>query len=87
MMDSMSWTSEMMQGVGGMMGAGMLFMGLGLVVTLLVVVFLTRAFIIGSTGICTGGAARSPEEILKERYAKGEIDQDEYEQKRKDLAA
>lgn len=31
------------------------------------------------------GRDRTPLEILRERYARGEIDRDEYEQKRKDL--
>ncbi len=35
-----------------------------------------------STG---GGAAQSAEEILKRRYAKGEIDEDEYSRRLEDL--
>jgi len=49
-------------------------------------VFLIRWLVI-STGV--GGRARPEEsalEILKRRYARGEIDKQEYEEKKKDLA-
>ena len=34
-----------------------------------------------------GGQTKTPREILDERYARGEIDKDEYEQKQRDLGS
>jgi putative membrane protein len=51
------------------------------------IIFLIRWLVI-STGTA-GRAARSedsPLEILKKRYARGEIDKEEFEEKKKDLA-
>ena len=64
-------------GWGGMMGVGMLlFWGLLIVV----IVLLIRA---------TWGPGRDREktalDLLKERYARGEIERDEFERKKRDL--
>ncbi|MBI2851246.1 MAG: SHOCT domain-containing protein [Chloroflexi bacterium] len=40
----------------------------------------------GSLGAGSGGQADSALEILKKRYARGEINKAEYEEKKKDLA-
>lgn len=77
-MDGFGWGG----GWGGM-GFGMiLFWGL-LVVA---IALLLRAFI--GSGAAT---ERSPEkpalELLKERYARGEIDREEFEQKKRDLTS
>lgn len=71
---------------GGWMGIGMLlFWGL----VILAVVVLARGF--GRSSGSGGGAPnerdRTPLEILRERYARGEIDKAEFEQKRSDLGA
>ena len=68
---------------GGMMGIGMLlFWG----VIIVAVVVLVRAFARPSD---SSGNVRdkTPMEILRERYARGEIDKSEFEQKRADLDA
>ena len=38
----------------------------------------------GSVG-SSGGAGKAPLDIVKERYARGEIDREQYEQMRRDL--
>lgn len=72
--------------MGGMGGAGW-GMGGGLLVLLLVIaalVFFARGYARGS-----GGSGSSPEksplDVLKERYARGEIGKDEFEQRKHDL--
>ena len=72
-------------GYGGYgMGIGMLFFW-GLIIA--AIVMLARGF----GGVSTGSAPRLPEktalDILRERYAGGEIDKAEFEEKRRDLSA
>jgi putative membrane protein len=64
----------------GFMGGGWLFMGLFWLVVIIGIVALVRA---------AGGSRREPRktalDILQERYARGEISREEYQQKRADL--
>lgn len=54
------------------------------IVLIVVLVLVLRAAV--GTGPSQGGTPqRNAREILDERYARGEIDQDEYERKRRDL--
>ena len=70
----------MMHGWNGAWPMSWMWVGwlLGLVLVVAVVVILVRA---ASTG--SGGASdrESPEEILKRRFARGEIDEDEYQKR------
>ena len=66
-------------GWGGGMWLGMvLFWG----VIIAVIVLLAR--FLGSDAAARSGD-KTPLQILKERYARGDIDKDEYEQKKRDL--
>ena len=66
-------------GWGGGMGLGMvLFWGALIAVIVLVVRSL------GNDAVARGGD-KTPLQILKERYARGEIGKDEFEQKQRDL--
>ncbi|MBI5137524.1 MAG: SHOCT domain-containing protein [Nitrospirae bacterium] len=73
----------MMGGMGAMMGIGMLFMVLSLVVVAVVVVLLVRW--VGGPWSGTPPPGRTPMEILKARYAAGEIDRETFERMRRDL--
>ncbi len=81
------WPS-MMYGYGpyghwGMMGSyGGLFMWIIFLIILALVVYLAARWIKQSSG---AGAKETPLDILKNRYAKGEITKEEFEQKKKDL--
>ncbi len=69
----------------GHMGFGWLFW----LVLIFAVVFLFHrgvwGFGIGHRGYDHGSADESPMEILKQRYAKGEISKEEFEQMKRDL--
>ena len=71
----MGWYQE---GMGG--GGGWVVMILAMVVFWALVVFGVVAIFRGTrdSGTETGNARRDPMEILKERFARGEIDVDEY---------
>lgn len=77
-----------MQGMGGWpMIFGALMMILVLAAVIAVVVLLVRAFTSGGHAAPpTRSSGRSALDILDERYARGEIDQEEYQQRKKDLA-
>lgn len=76
----MYWTD----GSRWMMGAGWIFMVLFWVLVAVAVVALLRW--LGTPWSERGvRQKKTPLDILKERYARGEIDRDEYEQKRRDL--
>ncbi len=68
----------------GWMGLGWIFMALVWVLIVVGIVALLRW--LGMGGNENRGVSRkTPLEILQERYARGEIDREEYEQKRHDL--
>ena len=71
-------------GYGWLGGMG----GFGMVVGLLFTVALVALLVWGAGALFNGRAAadETPLEILRRRYAAGEIDQGEYEQARKTLA-
>ena len=61
---------------------------LQLLVVLLIVAFITllsRVLYRLIRAAITGGDTRTPEEILEERYARGEIDADELDERRRKL--
>jgi putative membrane protein len=64
----------------GMMGMGMLFMVLFWVLVLLGIVALVKWLIGPSSGV-----GRRPLDIIKERYAKGELTKEQFEQMKRDL--
>ena len=85
-------------GYGGHMGPGMMGWGYGMgwlwhiimiafwIAVIVGIIFLIRWLVISAGA--GGGAARSEDsalEILKRRYARGEINKEEFEEKKKDL--
>ena len=76
-------------GFGGGMGFGGFGIGMilfwGLVIA--VVIVLARWLGGAGSGTAAGGEQRTPLDILRERYARGEINQREFEQKQRDLGA
>lgn len=73
-----------MYGGGWGMGYGGPFMILFWVLIVIGVVLLVK-WLAGQSSAGTGPRERAPLDILRERYARGEIDREEFEQKRRDL--
>jgi putative membrane protein len=74
--------NHMMDGWGGYGAFGMLFMFLFW--TLIVIGIIALVRYLGDSGKNTK-QEKAPLDILKERYAKGEIDKKEFDDKKKDL--
>jgi len=69
-----------------MWGMGGLSMGLGWILIVVVIGVVVWLFVRGP--LATGGGQserRSALDVLKERYARGEIEREEFEQKKRDL--
>ena len=64
-------------------GFGMGFGGILWIAIIALIVFLVWQYLRQDKNL--GGSKNSPLEILKQRYAKGEIDKEEFEGKRKNL--
>ncbi|MCK4644893.1 MAG: SHOCT domain-containing protein [Candidatus Aminicenantes bacterium] len=72
----------MMSGNYGFMGGG--FMWIFWILVIVGLVFLIK-WIVQSNKLAESGIGDSSLEILKRRYVQGEIDKQEFEQKKKDL--
>ncbi len=74
----------MMHGFGGMGG----FMGFGWLIWIIiigVIVWAVTQFTKQGTGVNRSSGGQSPEDILKKRYAQGEITREEYTKMKRDL--
>ena len=80
------WGQGMMGGYGGMGWFGSIFMLIfwGLIIVGLVLLIRWLVFATRRGEEHSGGGSRAMD-ILKERYARGEIDREEFEQRRRDL--
>jgi len=77
----------MMDGMGTFgwgMGFGWIFMLLFWALIILGLVAIAK-WLMGNTGNTGSSAPKTAQQILKERYARGEIDRQEFEQKKRDL--
>ena len=68
----------------GMMSGGMWILGFIFWILILVGLILLIKYLWEGSGI-RGGGQESALEVLKKRYAKGEISKEEFEEKKKDL--
>lgn len=76
----------MMTGWYGMGFTGILLMALFWIAVLAVIVLVVREAA-GGTERRSGSPRESPSDVLKARYARGDIGRDEYERMLRDLAA
>lgn len=67
------------------MGLSMILMVVFWVLIIVGVVLLIKWLVEGAGGKTHGGSSETSMEILKKRYAAGEIDKKEYEEKKKEL--
>ena len=81
----MGWGSQG-YGMWGMGGFGSIMMILFWGLIIVGIILLVRYFTLGHGGSTSMKKERDPLEILRERYARGEIDKREFEEMRKDLA-
>jgi putative membrane protein len=72
-----------MEGREMMGGFGMGFGGILWIAIIALIVFLVWQYLRQDKNL--GGSKNSPLEILKQRYAKGEIDKEEYAEKKREL--
>jgi len=61
-------------------------MGYGWIIVLVVLIFIVGAIVSASRKNSNRQKYNSPIEILKTRYAKGEISRDEYDEKRRQIS-
>jgi putative membrane protein len=85
------------RGYGWQHGPGMMDWGYGMgwlgtvlmaafwIAVIVGIIFLIRWLVISARGSHTGGSEDSALEIIKRRYARGEINREEFEEKRRDL--
>lgn len=82
-----------MGGYGHMWDGGWLGMGIGMIGTLLfwaliiVGIVVLVKWLAGAHGAAGAPPAKTALDIVKERYARGEIDKEEFEQKKRDLSS
>ena len=77
-----------MESFGGNMGWGMGFGWIFMVLFLTLIImgiFAMVKWLSGGSAGATGSAQKTALDILKERYAHGEIDQEEYQMKKHDI--
>lgn len=79
----MSWMHDAW---GAGWGVGMLVMMTFWVAVLAALVLLIRAFFEPRARIAGGPTDDSPLDILKKRFARGEIDHDEFEKRKRDIS-
>ncbi len=72
----------MMGGQGGWFGLGGGFMWIFWILIIIAIIALVRSF---SGGAAKASSSESPMEILRKRYANGEISDEEFEHRRKEL--
>ena len=89
----MGWSNQG-NGMWGMGGFGMMIMMIFFMAIIIIgAILIIRYFTAGHGGLSAGqgdgpvAAERDPLEILRERYAKGEIDTQEFEERKRILAS